>query len=99
MAIHMKIMIYSVLTFCRVEPQQCLRSRLGRWRRERMSRRKQDILLLRAEMSSVPKASDKDIIQLDVSNTLPKPDFIVLLIPHCMLLLPKEVFAGFLELR
>lgn len=48
---------------------------------------------------SQPKAPGKGIILLDVLSTLPKPDLGVLLTPCCTLLLPKEVFASFLELR
>lgn len=46
-----------------------------------------------------PKAPRKGIILLDVLSTLPRPDHDALLTPRCTLLLPKEVFADFLELR
>lgn len=48
---------------------------------------------------SQPKAPGTGIIPLDVLSALPKPDLGVLLTLHCTLLLPKEVIAGFLELR
>lgn len=176
---------FTLLTFCRAESQQGLRSRLGRWRREGMRGREQDISvdgrdqlsyitslpltkailekqfccsslfiyfnvrrsayqtlchssfqiwcfpsenalaqaerLLYAGLTKKtygwccrearsealggdyqfrqPKAPGKAVILLDVLNTLPKPDLVVLLTHRCTLLLPKQVFAGFLEFR